>query len=292
MQYAGFTMTPLLGSLFGYLGSQYPPSGLLNINEYNLAAYFLSFLAFFEMLMLYFVFEENVREPPVTSITQTLTITTTSTTTSSTGMSTNNTTGTYTLDAMMLSIFGCLLNFVTKGTIAVYETMATQISSATLMWSFVQTGVLIGLSGSVGVTILVFFNRLARHFNDYDLMVAGMIAMCIGCLAFSINVTSMFWIVFQFCFSVAFMYSMAYPIGHTSVLAMFTKIVNSGPQGQMNGWFASAGSAARVFFPILSGILSQIYGENLIFLIMSFILLFGIAGTVYFKESILNIVLA
>jgi MFS family permease len=50
-------------------------------------------------------------------------------------------------------------------------------------------------------------------------------------------------------------YAIAYPISHTAVLGYFSKVVdqNKGSQGLMLSWFGSAGSVARISFPLLSG---------------------------------------
>jgi hypothetical protein len=50
-------------------------------------------------------------------------------------------------------------------------------------------------------------------------------------------------------------YAIAYPIGHTAVLGYFSKVVslNKGSQGLMLSWFGSAGSVARICFPLISG---------------------------------------
>jgi ceroid-lipofuscinosis MFS transporter 7 len=41
------------------------------------------------------------------------------------------------------------------------------------------------------------------------------------------------------------------------VLALFSKVSKKAKQGQLLGYFASAGSLARVIFPILSAYISQ-----------------------------------
>ena len=44
-----------------------------------------------------------------------------------------------------------------------------------------------------------------------------------------------------------------YPIGHTSLLCLFSKIQKNGPQGALLGWFGFSGSLARVAFPLTAG---------------------------------------
>jgi hypothetical protein len=53
------------------------------------------------------------------------------------------------------------------------------------------------------------------------------------------------------------MYALGYPVGHTAVLGAFSKIQKSGPQAALLGWFATAGSLARIIFPIVSGYIDQ-----------------------------------
>jgi hypothetical protein len=137
MQYAGFTMTPLLGALFGYIGTLCQPitTGIFELNEYNCAAYFLCLLAVLEILALAFVFEEQIRfhEPAVVEQGYSTAPSVVQSTARTDSASVH-----FGYDAIVLSVFGCLLNFATKGTIAVFETMTTQIASNTLQWDFIQ----------------------------------------------------------------------------------------------------------------------------------------------------------
>jgi ceroid-lipofuscinosis MFS transporter 7 len=69
------------------------------------------------------------------------------------------------------------------------------------------------------------------------------------------------------------MFSVGYPIGHTALLGVFSKIMKSGPQGRLLGYFGSAGSFARVIFPLLAGVLTEFCGDNVIFAVMAALLL-------------------
>lgn len=44
-----------------------------------------------------------------------------------------------------------------------------------------------------------------------------------------------------------------YPVGHTALLCLFSKIQKDGPQGRLLGWFGFSGSLARVLFPLTAG---------------------------------------
>jgi MFS family permease len=65
---------------------------------------------------------------------------------------------------------------------------------------------------------------------------------------------------------------------------------NAGPQGKLLGYFGSAGSLARVIFPILAGVLTEYYGEKPIFVVMSILLLLSCAVFVRFRETIREVI--
>ena len=166
--------------------------------------------------------------------------------------------------------------------------MGAQINLSILHGSIEQTGFIVSLSGAIGVIILINFKKLLKYLNDYDLMIIGMILMMVSCCFLGITTTSKFWLDVQFLFSIIIIYSIAYPVGHTAVLGMFSKIISDGPQGEMLGWFASAGSFARIIFPITAGFISNFYGDNLIFIIITLILLISIIVTIWYKSQILE----
>mmetsp|Transcript_6845 Transcript_6845/g.7157 ORF Transcript_6845/g.7157 Transcript_6845/m.7157 type:complete len:166 (+) Transcript_6845:1330-1827(+) len=64
-----------------------------------------------------------------------------------------------------------------------------------------------------------------------------------------------FW---RFIFAMILVYSVGYPIAQTSVLSAFSKIKKHGAQGQLQSWFATAGSISRIVLPITSGYVETI----------------------------------
>jgi MFS family permease len=188
---------------------------------------------------------------------------------------------------VQIAIFGCFMNFATRGIVAVYETMGTVIAtSSTMNWSSLSVGVLVSCSGIIGVIILLDFKRISQKFNDFQIMIFGIFIMLLSCgmFMFPVSTEENGDIQFSLCFSV--MYSVAYPVGNTAVLAMFSKIIDEGPQGQFLGWFASAGSASRIIFPITAGVLSVFYGDFYIFLICTAMISLSIAISLYFRRDI------
>eukprot|EP01035_Chromulina_nebulosa_P018232 gene18232-23903_t len=153
------------------------------------------------------------------------------------------------LYADKILVGGCLLNIATKGTIGVYETLGSEFVTNHFNWSSVKIGYTFSACGLVGVTFLLSFEYLGRHISDIDLTISGIIG---------------------------------YPVGHTAVLGMYSKVIKTGPQGTVQGWFGSAGSFARIFFPFIAGILSEYTNDNTIFGVM------GLTGSQFVKVAIDN----
>jgi len=186
---------------------------------------------------------------------------------------------------LIIVIGGIILNMSTKGTIGVFETLGGEIALTKLGWSSSQTGFTFTSFGAIGVIFLLNFAYLVGFFGDFNLMLFGMFLMLISCfLLIPISNSLSSW---QFYLSLVLMYSLGYPIGHTALLGLYSKIVKKGPQALMMGVFAAAGSVARIVFPLLAGYLSEIYNtESAIFFLMSIILFFSFTISFYFREKI------
>ena len=93
-----------------------------------------------------------------------------------------------------------------------------------------------------------------------------------------------------FIFSLLFMYTIGYPVSHTAILGVFSKVVKKGPRGKCFGLFGSAGSITRIVAPILAGILAEKAGENIIFIMVLILLLIGIILFVLNMKMIQDVV--
>ncbi|GAB5036408.1 major facilitator superfamily [Nannochloropsis oceanica] len=71
--------------------------------------------------------------------------------------------------------------------------------------------------------------------------------------------------VWRFYLAIFLMYAVGYPVGHTAAIGLFSKILGKRPQGYLMGVFGSAGSLARVVFPIVGGIIAERVSENALF---------------------------
>jgi ceroid-lipofuscinosis MFS transporter 7 len=180
-------------------------------------------------------------------------------------------------------ILGCMfLNVSTKGSIAAFETMGISFANSSFSIPPVEAGLDVASCGTIGVIALLSMGWFYKHFTDIQLIVGGMSIMVVGIWSLTLigddPDANGKW---RFLFAIFMLYSVGYPIGHTALLGLFSKIVGRRPQGTLMGWFASAGSLARILFPVITGyvasvdikdvfiILASILSASAIFVLMS-----------------------
>ena len=57
-----------------------------------------------------------------------------------------------------------------------------------------------------------------------------------------------------------------------NILMIIVTVVGRRPQGTLQGWFASAGSLARIFFPVMSGYISEYDDITTVFIVLFVVL--------------------
>ena len=86
-------------------------------------------------------------------------------------------------------------------------------------------------------------------------------------------------------------YSIGYPIGHTAVIGWFSKAMKNLPQGFFMGLFASAGSLARIIFPIATGVISEYHGTDAVFATLALLLGLTLVLMISFKKFFSDLLL-
>ena len=208
-------------------------------------------------------------------------------------------------------ILGCmLLNIATKGSIASFETLGISYAGTHFGLPSQQAGVLVATCGSVGVIALLSMGTFAKYFSDIQLICGGMAVMAVGIISLTgfneledEGIENPKW---RYFLAIFMIYSVGYPIGHTAVIGMFSKsklrcivqshkgnhvcvqdltlcfsVVGRRPQGLLLGYFASAGSLARIFFPILSGFIANFEDIVVMFIILVVVLVVAIGFVTY-----------
>eukprot|EP00977_Amphora_coffeiformis_P003821 scaffold766_cov179-Amphora_coffeaeformis.AAC.4 len=289
VQYAGFTMTPFFGALFSLIfqGNEvYDPDEfrLFRMTMYTAPAYFMTFLLVVNLVILLVYFKDRQRITIVKDVKK---------------KSTNqlaredygNTTTWIGLTIYDCCILGCLLlNVATKGSIATFETMGIAVAQEQFELQSSKAGAIVATCGTIGVISLLGMGYLSKRFSDVQLISGGMLVMAAG-IATLVNIEDTIhkptW---KFFLAIFLIYAVGYPIGHTAVIGLFSKIsstvVGRRPQGFLLGWFASAGSVARMFFPIMSGFISTYQGIDRLFCYLLIVLGTATAFVLYARKTL------
>jgi ceroid-lipofuscinosis MFS transporter 7 len=264
VQYAGFTVTPFFGALFiKILGDNDYQWGLLRLNMYTAPAYFMGFICFSTFIALVTCFQDRQRLATQKDKKK-------SKRRSAIDEVANRTTliGLTTYDACIL---GCmLLNIATKGSIGSFETVGVNYAETFFDISPASVGTYVGSCGTIGVFALLSMGVFSVYATDVQLICGGMAVMVVGILSLAFvpedpdNNPS-----WRYLFAIFMVYSIGYPIGHTAVIGLFSKIVGRRPQGTLMGWFASAGSIARITFPVMAGFVAAGNIRNLFVILAS-----------------------
>jgi len=75
-----------------------------------------------------------------------------------------------------------------------------------------------------------------------------------------------------------------------SVLYFFHLVVGRRPQGTLLGWFASAGSAARMVFPVMSGYVTHVASIDGVFIILCVVLGISMCFTFLARDTLENLI--
>ena len=203
-----------------------------------------------------------------------------------------------------LVVVGLVLNIITKGAIGCYETLGVSYAQANLHLDGPTVGYYVAACGLGGVVLLLSFKRLGRLFDDVELILYGIGVMVLSCLLMVRRLSQDIvgdddrdvdafaaWLTAMVC-----MYGVGptrclkftrqrhrkcihagYPVGHTAVIGWFSKAIKQRPQGLLMGLFASAGSVARIVFPVCSGMAADAWGPDVVFATLA-----GLLGAMLF----------
>jgi len=269
VQYGGFTVTPIFGALFSYLleDKRYEV-GFFVFDQYSAAAYFMTFLCGCSLFLLLTRFQGRYRAKPASKKKK-----------STRRMEQDEVANRVTwcnLSTYNAALLGCmLLNISTKGSIGSFETMGISFAESHFDLEPAIAGTIVSICGSIGVCSLLSMKFISRVFTDIQMIMGGITVCAIGIISFG-SLTSVEDgaenSIVHYIIGIFLIYGVGYPIGHTAVIGLFSKVVGRRPQGTLQGWFASAGSLARIIFPIISGYIAQYDDTTTVFIFLFIIL--------------------
>jgi len=284
VQYGGFTVTPFFGALFSKFfenGDNTINKGFFVLNAFTAPAYFMFIIGIITFFLLLFVFEDRHME---------------SNTPSKKKKKANPETEQLAnapmkylsfLTVYDATLIGCmLLNVASKGSIAVFETLGITIAESHFNLLSSQAGSIVGTCGTLGVISLLSMEHIAKYLNDIQMIAYGLLVMAGGVVSLAdlkADVENPTW---RYIIAIFLIYSIGYPIGHTALIGLFSKVVGRRKQGTLQGMFASAGSLARICFPITSGYLSHYAGSTVLFLLITGVLVTAVTYTLTNRKTL------
>mmetsp|Transcript_7362 Transcript_7362/g.16694 ORF Transcript_7362/g.16694 Transcript_7362/m.16694 type:complete len:503 (-) Transcript_7362:126-1634(-) len=269
VQYGGFTVTPIFGALFSYLleDKRYEV-GFFIFDQYSAAAYFMASLCVMALFLLLTGFQARYRTKPAPKGKK-----------SQRRMEQDGVANRVTwcnLSVYNAALLGCmLLNVSTKGSIGSFETMGISFAESHFGLEPAVAGTIVSICGMIGVCSLLSMSFIGRILTDIQMIIGGISVCAVGIITFG-SLTSIEDgaenSIVHYIIGIFLIYGIGYPIGHTAVIGLFSKVVGRRPQGTLQGWFASAGSLARILFPIMAGYITQYDDITTVFIVLFVIL--------------------
>lgn len=179
-----------------------------------------------------------------------------------------------------------LLNFSTRGVVAVYETQMVQTLLDVYQLGELRTGAVITAGGVLGTLQFLFYRCIwqRRPGNEAQLIVLGLLVMA-AAQAFIIDwgprLPRGIW---HYIVAILLIYGVGYPVANSAALGVFSNLPKRA-KGKAQGRFALAGSAARVIMPVVSGYLEAGERTSSFSLCLSLLGL-SLAGVAYFYDDV------
>ncbi|PXF41573.1 Major facilitator superfamily domain-containing protein 8 [Gracilariopsis chorda] len=254
LQFIGFAVLPGLGGLLAKL-PHFKPLPFIPFNSFTYPAYvliFCNFVAIMFVQMFYFnppdalhMRAQRDPEQPDPSVQP------------------------FSLTPDALALLVCLLvNIVFRGVVAEFETISTPFLMEQFGLTFAQASFRISLMGFFGLLVYLSFKPIAKQFSDRLLLFVGIVLVIVGCFPLSILplTTHMSLNMYVMCLGMSL--SLAYPLGQTAVLSLFSKVLAGLPAGGLLGIFSATGSMARILFAILAGTIWSEFGRESVFAVI------------------------
>mmetsp|Transcript_6294 Transcript_6294/g.9144 ORF Transcript_6294/g.9144 Transcript_6294/m.9144 type:complete len:501 (-) Transcript_6294:357-1859(-) len=283
LQYAGTTVTPFIGSFFVEIFARDDGEinkGLFSINEYIAPAYFMMILSIIAFYLLSNKFVDRKREVNPNKKK------------SSRRQELERVANERVFYGYLSKYEACLLlcmllNLGTKGTIACFETMGIEYSETHFGMYRATAGTIVAVCGFIGVLFILSMGQIQNYLNDTEMLYYGM----------SLVVAAIFMNTFlsedndnptwRYGLMIFFIYGIGYPVGHTALVGLFSKLVGRQPQGPLQGWFSFSGSLARVTFPVMAGYLVNYSGIEALFYFLIVIAGTAVVFTFMFRDILM-----
>jgi hypothetical protein len=187
-----------------------------------------------------------------------------------------------------LALVICLLVNVTfRGIIAELETVTTPFLMMSYDVGYDMASYYISFVGFLGLGVYLGFKPISKRFSDRVLVFFGLCAVVFGLVPLAYSGFARHMSLETYVFFIGVIWSIAYPVGQTAVLSLFSKVLAGLPAGGFLGLFSMSGSAARIVFAVVAGKVWSMFGRDAVFAtVLGYVLLSLLLVTVFYKRLV------
>lgn len=172
--------------------------------------------------------------------------------------------------ADFVALILCLvINVFFRGTFAQLEVVSVPFIMEQYGIKYGMSSVFLSVTGLFGLFIYLFFKPIAHAFSDRYLVGVGLFTILIGCLPLAVPPVSRHLPLFIYVSCLGLTWSVAFPVGQTAVLALFSKLLVELPSGGFLGLFSMCGSISRLVFAAMAGWVWENWGREAVFVCLS-----------------------
>jgi len=260
LQFVGFAVLPGLGGLLDMLPEG--RVGVLELNEITYPALFLVLANLGVIGVAYCVYRDPESVPTVADATQVV---------ATSGPVTNGVPNGQAqvqiatpVEPDWAALMVCLLiNVFFRGVVAELETITTPVLMEYFSLSLPGASGVIGLLGFVGLFIYLGFKPIAKRFSDRFLVFFAIVLTLAGSFVLAQSLFRPPLLLYVV--GLGAIWSIAYPLGQTATLALFSKVLAGLPAGGFLGVFSATGSLARIGFALLAAGIWSAFGKRAVF---------------------------
>jgi ceroid-lipofuscinosis MFS transporter 7 len=281
VQYAGTTATPFIGSLYVWLLGEKNKKGFPEINEFTASALTMCVLSLIGFVLVHFYFEDAPIKPA--KKTKTMSVRQQEYDSFANSPFCFGTTTLYSF-ALLSCMF---MNAFTKGPMSCFETLGVAFAENRYGLERGTAGMIIASCGFLGCIILFMVKLTFNKHDDSKTTIFGILIFALG-IALNLNLdrenayNNPTW---MYAFTMCLAYSVGYPICHTALVGLFSKIAGRRPQGVLQGFFSAAGSVARVSFPVIAGYIVSTGDIETLFILLLTVLGLGTFFMIFFRRT-------
>lgn len=158
-----------------------------------------------------------------------------------------------------------LINLVFRGVLAQLETVSIPFMTEQFGMDYGTASIWMSMIGAVGVCIYFSFKPVSGTFSDKTLVFMGLTFIALGCFPLSIPAFSKELSLSSYIMLLSFTWSVAYPVGQTATLALFSKVLGGYNVGSFMGLFSASGALSPLLLSALATKLWEFYGRESVF---------------------------